>query len=195
MHKLATTFVLGYHGCDKTVADQLLAGKKFKPSRNRFDWLGHGAYFWEANPSRGLEYAKELMGRPKSKIRTPAVVGAVIDLGRCLDLSTSSGIAAVKKAYPAFVKSYKPTGEKLPKNKLGPDLLLRFLDCAVIQYLHYSSEEEGEPPFDTVKGIFVEGDRIYDGSGFHDKTHTQICVRDISCIKGVFRVPRDHLDA
>jgi hypothetical protein len=52
-------------------------GEAFKPSNNEYDWLGPGAYFWEANPIRGLEFA----GEPQRKsIREPFVVGAVIDL-------------------------------------------------------------------------------------------------------------------
>ena len=39
--------VIGYHGCDETVAEQLLDTGVFKPSTNAYDWLGHGIYFWE----------------------------------------------------------------------------------------------------------------------------------------------------
>jgi hypothetical protein len=48
-------------------------------------------------------------------------------------------------------------------------------------------------PFDTVRGVFIEGRRIYPDSGFFEKTHVQICVRNLACIKGVFRVPDDQL--
>ena len=51
-----------------------------------------------------------------------------------------------------------------------------------------SGEAKGDPPADTVKGIFVEGPPVYEGSGFHEKTHTQICVCNASRVKGVFRV-------
>lgn len=49
-------FVLGYHGCDRSVGEALLAGRKtFVGSKNEDDWLGHGVYFWENNPKRALE--------------------------------------------------------------------------------------------------------------------------------------------
>jgi len=42
--------VLGYHGCDAEFADSILSGetkiRDWKESRNRYDWLGHGVYFW-----------------------------------------------------------------------------------------------------------------------------------------------------
>ena len=53
MQRLSFGFVLGYHGCDQTTGESLLAGSPFKPSENDYDWLGPGIYFWEANPLRG----------------------------------------------------------------------------------------------------------------------------------------------
>ncbi len=41
-HKL----VLGFHGCDESVAQKLLsATPTFKLSKNYYDWLGNGMYF------------------------------------------------------------------------------------------------------------------------------------------------------
>lgn len=195
MHRLSTTFVLGYHGCDKRVAAKLLGGTKFKNSENEYDWLGSGAYFWEANPRRGLDFATELKVRPDGRIRSPDVVGAAIDLGFCLDLLTSTGIAAVKAAHADFVRMCKDAKIEPPENHRGDDLLLRNLDCAVINHLHEVRQRSGLQAFDTVRGVFLEGDRLYEKSGFREKTHIQICVRNHDCIKGVFRVPKSHLTA
>ena len=195
MHNLSTTFVLGYHGCDRRVALALLDGTaQFNTSQNEWDWLGSGIYFWEANPLRGLEFAQEQKAR--GKLSEPFVVGAVLDLGYCLDLTSSTGVAAVKAAYDNFVVVTNKAGKPIPRNRGGPDLLLRELDCAVINYLHEirASAEPPLQPFDSVKGVFLaEGGRIYEGSGFFNKTHIQICIRNPSCIKGVFRVPNEHL--
>jgi hypothetical protein len=76
----------------------------------------------------------------------------------------------------------------MPTNRGGSDLLLRDLDCAVLNYLHESRKEEGEIGFDTVRGVFIEGSSLYLGSGFFEKSHIQICVRRSRQIKGVFRV-------
>jgi hypothetical protein len=45
VHRLATSFILGYHGCDANVAKKLIDGKPFKKSENDYDWLGPGIYF------------------------------------------------------------------------------------------------------------------------------------------------------
>jgi hypothetical protein len=64
LHQLSSSFVLGYHGCDREVAESILANDdNFKHSKNDYDWLGSGTYFWEANPARGLEFAYELQKR------------------------------------------------------------------------------------------------------------------------------------
>jgi hypothetical protein len=195
LHSLSATFVLGYHGCDRRVGSALLDGTaQFTASQNEWDWLGSGIYFWEANPLRGVEFAREQKSR--GRLGEPFVVGAVLDLGFCLDLTSSTGVAAVKAAYEVFVEATSKAGEPMPRNRGGADALLRELDCAVINYLHHIRASVQPPlqPFDSVKGVFLsEGGPIYEGSGFFNKTHIQICIRDPSCIKGVFRVPEDHL--
>ena len=186
--------MLGYHGCDESVAERLLAGEPFQKSANDYDWLGPGIYFWEANPLRGLEFAAELQNAPwGSDITTPAVVGAVIDLGLCLDMTTVAGIRQVRAAHSSYISSYEKTGDAPPRNLLDEHYLRRPLDCAVFIQLHEIRENTAEQPVDTVRGVFVEGEPVYEGAGFREKTHIQICVCNISNIKGVFRVPEEQL--
>lgn len=175
------------------MAERLVAGEDFKKSTNAYDWLGPGIYFWESNPVRGIQFAEELRSsaRGRKRIRKPAVVGAAIDLGLCLDLTTAAGIAQLKIAYDKLVSISKKAKFELPRNH--PDGLRRNLDCAVIEMFHRIRREAGAAPVDTVRGIFIEGDRIYPTSGFFEKTHVQICVCNPHMIKGVFRVPDSQL--
>lgn len=194
MERLSTSLILGYHGCDRRVAEDLLLNKPFDPSKNDYDWLGSGIYFWEANPVRGLAWAKELSRRHPNAIHEPYVVGAVIDLGYCLDLISAKGIEFVKFGYQDFVEFIRDLGGKMPQNTGGHDLFLRHLDCAVVNHIHEVNKKANRPEFDTVRGVFLEGQPIYETSGFHEKTHIQICVRNPKNIKGVFRVPVDQLE-
>ena len=196
MHRLSSTFVLGYHGCDRDVGEALIAGTPFIASENDYDWLGPGVYFWEANPRRGLEFAQELQRWRRGKaneIKEPFVVGAAIELGFCLDLTTSTGIQAVAAMHKDFLNYCIKANVDVPLNAGGSDLVFRKLDCAVISHLHNVRKADGFQAFDTVKGVFIEGNRIYPESGFFEKTHIQLCVRSLTCIKGVFRVPQDQL--
>ena len=186
MHRLSSAFILGYHGCDERVGEKLLSGAPFQPSNNDYDWLGPGVYFWEANPQRGLEFAKETSARRGSGIKRPYVIGAVIDLGLCLDLTTAPGLEWVLTAHRSLVEVSKAADLPLPVN--SRDQLRRNLDCAVILRFHSIRKAQGLPPVDTVKGVFTEGAPLYEGSGFREKTHIQIAVRNPQCIKGVFRV-------
>jgi hypothetical protein len=43
-------------------------------------------------------------------------------------------------------------------------------------------------PYDTVYGVFEEGGSLFEGSGFREKTHAQIAVRNTEFILGYFRV-------
>ncbi|NOG73371.1 hypothetical protein [Roseicella sp. DB1501] len=198
LQSLHASFVLGFHGCDRHVGEALLSGAAFAPSENVYDWLGSGIYFWEANPLRGLEFAQELkvrrVGRPNA-IKDPFVVGAVIELGFCLDLTSSAGISAVKAAHTDFAAYMQTAGEPMPTNFLGDDLLKRSLDCAVVNHLHGVRTKLGRPAHDSVRGVFLEGGRIYETSGFFNKTHIQLCIRNPGCIKGVFRVAEELLSA
>jgi hypothetical protein len=193
LHRLSFGFVLGYHGCDKAIGESLLNGNPFAASDNDYDWLGPGIYFWEANPIRGLEFAKEAMKRRGSKIVEPFVIGAVIDLGACLDLTTAFGVQAVRRGYDSLKLSHEEAHTTLPKNT--PDKLRRPLDCAVVRRVHAISDKAKLPPFDTVRGVFTEGDPAYEGAAFNEKTHVQIAVCQPDCIKGVFRVPEQHLSS
>ena len=67
----------------------------------------------------------------------------------------------------------------LPENKTAKgELLIRRLDCAVINFVHERGNQQNELQFDSVRAAFMEGGSIYENSGFHSKTHIQLCVRD-----------------
>jgi len=101
-------------------------------------------------------------------------------------------LAEIKQSYEALRDAFVKAGKDLPINKnIGSngDLLLRHLDCAVIEYEHAINELAMVKSFDSVRGVFVEGNDLYPGSGIKEKNHIQICVRNPNCIKGYF-LPR-----
>lgn len=119
----------------------------------------------------------------------------MIDLGFCLDLTTSNGSQVVKAASEELLSMFQQAGMEPPVNRGGADMLRRHLDCAVINFLHVSRVEAGEAAFDTVRAMFPEGRELYANSGFKDKTHVQIAVRNQECIHGVFRVHPRYFSA
>jgi hypothetical protein len=181
--------VIGFHSCDKEVGLNVLNGRdELRPSNNPWDWLGAGIYFWEQNPGRALEYAIESSERKqfnKVPIATPFVLGAIIDLGNCLNLVEAASIQVLRTAYEELEKLMTEAGRKMPQNK-GNN---RALDCAVIQYIHQSNKRAGTPPFDTIRCAFPEGEEVYPGSAITTRLHIQLCVLNPACINGFF-LPR-----
>jgi hypothetical protein len=182
--------VLGYHGCGQRVAETIVLRKvDLHESKNDYDWLGHGIYFLEESQSRAQEWALEETGREGSELKLPAVLGAVIDFGNCLNLIDSDALSLVKRTYEYYLQICAEAGRE-PCENTGPEFRARFLDCAVLNLLHKSIEEEGAQPFDTVRGFFTEGEPLYEGAGLRARDHVQICVRNPECIIGCF-LPRE----
>ncbi len=106
-------------------------------------------------------------------------------------------------------ESYRLSDLPLPKNKDLPndehkDRILRELDCAAIEYMHARIEQtiqrniqtngfSNYRKFDSTRGVFTEGGPAFNGAGIFEKSHIQICVRNLNCIKGFF-LPRKEID-
>ena len=174
---LSHSLAIGYHGCDRNLAGRIVAGEtELKPSENAWDWLGHGIYFWEDSPARALRWAEAEAGRAASKINSPAVLGAVVDLGNCLNLADTEALSLVKHAHETYLEACVATGFS-PAENHGADLQIRRLDCAVIE---------------TARGFFLEARPLYPAAGFRELDHIQICVRSSKQIIGYF-LPRGNV--
>lgn len=186
MYANRNNILFAFHGCDEQIRNQLVSEKiSFNASHNSYDWLGYGWYFWENNYNRALEWAEQAKVHPqnnKQKITTPSVLGVVVNLGKCLDLTDSEYIKEIKPAYD-YLSSVETS---LPENKFG---FLRYLDCAVIEAVHTIRNDLGFSSYDSVRSTFWEGEEAYPGAGFRDKNHIQICIRNPNCIKALF-IPR-----
>jgi hypothetical protein len=167
--------VLGYHGCEPNFAEALIRGElsieEWQPSRNRYDWLGHGIYFWEFAPHRARSWGGK-----------GGVVGAVIHLGTCLDLTDVNYTKLLREEYKRVRRVRRARQLPMPRNR-GKR---RDLDCLIVNELVDSSEDDGVF-FQTVRCPFLEGRPAFPGSGILRESHVQIAVRDKSSILGVFR--------
>jgi hypothetical protein len=71
---------------------------------------------------------------------------------------------------------------------IAGELMLRLLDCAVVQSRHRDREEGGYAAFDTVRAAFPDGTPLYETAEFLERTHIQICVRHPVSVVGYFWV-------
>src|SRR5512144_1350571 len=112
--------VVGYHGCEVTFASKLLAGEvplsEWLPSNNSYDWLGSGIYFWEHAEARAVRWAKEKQRREGPGWR-PAVVGALIQLGVCLDFTDEKNTVLLADAWSDLSATLSAVGTALPGNQ------------------------------------------------------------------------------
>jgi len=182
---VSRSLVLAYHGTDATLAHEVSAGEKdLEVSPKEYDWLGTGLYFWEDSPQRARQWAEE-------HNKHPGVVGAIIDLGNCLNLIDSEHLGLVKAAHLEYMEICKTSGSPPLDNK-GKNLKARYLDRAVMETLHELRNRQDESPFDTVRAFFVEGSPLYETAGLRSLDHIQICVRNPKKIIGYF-LPRETM--
>lgn len=185
LYSKRSNLILGFHGCDKSILEDVINGGKLTTSMNDYDWLGNGVYFWENNSARALQWAQD------RKKKEPAVLGVIIDLGYCMDLIDSEFLKELRVAYDTLKDMMELASKNMPKNEGStPDKLLRKLDCAVIETACKINNDAGLPSYDSVRGVFWEGHELYPEAFFKEKNHIQICVRNPNCIKGYF-LPRD----
>src|SRR5579871_1507702 len=117
--------VIGYHGTSLGAARRIVQAG-FRPSRNDYDWLGSGIYFFEENRERARKWAIRMHGA-----RAAAVVGAVVDLGGALDLTQQTALTALRRTAKMVERAYHEFRMDLPRNKPGG---LRLFDRLLIDY-------------------------------------------------------------
>lgn len=196
MYSVLPNLVIAFHGCDTDTYEKVLhKHEDLLPSNNPYDWLGNGIYFWENSVARAQEWAELICERhnkkhPNDPPKKPAVIGAVICLGNCLNLTDYKSNEIMKKGYEILSYELSLNNKEMPQNrnvKGNEDLLYRDLDCAVIQRIHQYNREMNIRGFDSVRGIFLEGEPVYEGAGIKEKNHVQLCIVNPNCIKGYFK--------
>lgn len=185
--------VIGYHGCrtnaSRTFAEELFADptkiREWRSSENDYDWLGSRIYFWEDSPTRALKWSEE-------SGTSPVVIGALIDLGRCFDLTDPDHMDHLGSVYKTVAEKYRDQKRQLPTNR-GRAFGLRDLDCPIVNEAMKMSDQsfgdvDHELYFQSVRCPFEEGEAAFPGGMIRTLTHIQIAIRNWRCIRAVFRV-------
>ena len=174
---------IGFHGTSVERAGRILAGG-FQPSRNDYDWLGDGAYFFQDSPSRAWQWARDRFGAHA------AVLGAEIDLTDCLDLLAVRWRRILAVAHEGYVRQLVISGTTPPRQTAGAHRL----DRVVINYAADLLAEDGVM-VRSVRAAFEEGPPIYDGSALRTHSHVQIAVRDMAAIHRIWLLSGGDWDA
>ena len=128
--------------------------------------------------------------RKGSHLKEPAVLGAIIQLGNCFDLLDISYTLLLAGFANELIAKLKEEGRSLPENQStgGSDFdwLRRDRDCFVLNATIPHIEAEHDTHYDSVRGVFQEGEQTFEGAGIKLKSHIQIAVRDPRAIIGYF---------
>jgi hypothetical protein len=163
---------IGYHGTSRGAALVVLRDG-FRVSRNAYDWLGDGVYFFQEAPHRAREWAAQRYGRDGVVIRS------VIRLDDCLDLLDIQSNAILEAAYTSIVELSLQSGAPLPRQTAGAHRL----DRVVVNYAVTLFARQGGMTVRVVRGVFAEGVPVFPGSAILNRAHVQIAVRDTSLIE------------
>jgi hypothetical protein len=176
--------VVAFHGTTVSEAERLVDGQSFRPSSKSYEWLGTGVYFWEYASKQAWWWAKEV-----KKYKEPAVVGAMIRLGNCLDLLDPENVRSLRRTYDAILPTWRAQNATIPRNVLAK----KGMDCAIVNYV-YADSDTTATKIETSRGVFVptkSAKRVWPGSWIYDEAHIQVCVREQSNILAVWHVRPD----
>lgn len=165
----------GFHGTSAEAAQRILASG-FEISRNEYDWLGDGAYFFQDAPARALEWARQRFGDDA------AVIGAEINLNDCVDLLDIPWERLIVRAYERYIARVVQSGAPAPRQTSGAHRL----DRNVINYFVRGAAANGMT-VRSVRAVFPEGEPMFPGSALLSRAHVQIAVRDHLAVTRMWR--------
>ena len=143
-----------YHGTNIENARQIKE-EGFQPSKGDHQFLGRGVYFFRKSQWHAEDWARR-------RFDAIAILQAMVQLGRCLDLDRPKHRRLLEKTY-----------RKLEERGHGDAS-----DAAVINFLATHICE-----IDTVTATYIqpkygEHGRVFEGSRFYDFVQSLLCVRD-----------------
>jgi hypothetical protein len=174
---------IGFHGTSTEAARRILSGG-FEISRNEYDWLGDGAYFFQDAPVRAMEWARERFGKEA------AVIGAEIDLADCIDLLDIPWEQAIVRTFQRYLGHLTRSGIPIPRQSQGAHRL----DRGVLNYLVDGLAHDGRK-IRSVRAVFPEGEPMYPRSALLTRAHVQIGVRDLTAIVRTWRQEQEDAHA
>jgi hypothetical protein len=172
--------ILGYHGTSNAAAEQILQ-HGYQPSRNEYDWLGDGIYFWQDAPLRAWEWADKVHGLEGT------VLVSSISLSDCMDFLDIKWSHFLSELYDSFLTQWKRSGLPLPSQERK----MHRLDRAVINYA-CGVLEEADIEIRSVRSAFREGKPVYPDSAICHRSHVQIAVRDSRAILETRKLERNY---
>jgi len=171
--------VLGYHGTSATRAQQIMH-EGFRISRNDWDWLGEGVYFWQDAPLRALEWARTWPGAKGGGGR--AVIRARLRLAGCMDLLDNDWNELLRQGAATFAEALAQDGRQTPSN--NKPYGCNRLDRAYFDFI-VGRLRRGSVLIRSIRTAVTEGAPVQSDSPICFDSHVQIAIRDPSLISDI----------
>jgi hypothetical protein len=184
-----------YHGTTVELAKRIFDQRKFKVSRNTYDWLGPGVYFYQDSPLKALAWAQRYAVEECAKGTAAAVIAVDIDLSSSFDIFRPENheilveVHRQTKANPTElqnVKQHRPVlrredGERFHlfnSQPLGHDRLMgnNFVDAKTVSRAIQIVTDKRQVAYNCARYFFWEGKELYSGSYFFDHSNLQLCI-------------------
>lgn len=173
----------GYHATELAVAHSaVVADIRLGRTDNEREWLGEGIYLWLDHPAAAIIWA--MIGKTDGRLKKPAILRYDVNVRLCLDVNDTNSHAEIRLAFNYLEHLHLGLGKPLPTNDKirGGIPINRFLDSAVINTVDYLRRANKLSKYDSVMGMFEDGQPIFPGSAIKDKTHRQIAIRNADCL-------------
>ncbi|HEV3051629.1 MAG TPA: hypothetical protein VGX50_15090, partial [Longimicrobium sp.] len=165
-------------------AAQRILSSGFRISRNEYDWLGDGVYFFQDAPLRAWKWARQRFGEQA------AVVGAEIDLSGCVGLLNIPWEHVIVRTFERYIEHLTHARLPIPRQTRGAHRL----DRGVINYLVDGLARDGMR-VRSLRAVFPEGEPMYPDSALLTRAHVQIAVRDRTAIVRTWREEEEAVHA
>lgn len=175
--------LVGFHTTEFDVADSVVNKNiRIDGNRDEKEWLGKGVYVWPDSVEMALAWVR--IGVANKWLKSPAIIKYDIDPGLCLDVNNEKNYAELREAYNYLKDAHSKLNSDMPVNEriLNGVPINRFLDCFVIETVDFLRRVKKLPRYDTVKGMFEDGQPVFPGAAVKDKTHIQMAVRNHNCL-------------
>ncbi len=155
---------IGFHATSRSKVESILENG-FAPSRNGYDWLGDGAYFWENDLDRAAHWARRHFRSER------AVIGVLLRLTGCMDLQTQRNywLKTLQAEYIEIRNLHRRKRIKLPRQTQGANRL----DCLVFNSAIEHMAERGIL-VQSVREMFIEGKPAWWRSAIRTQSHIQV---------------------
>lgn len=172
---LSEYFAYGYHATSRPAANEIIRSG-FVASRNDYDWIGCGVYFFQDAPMYARDWCTNYRRTERVGLEDCVVLRCEVRYRDWIDLCDSAWMSQLRG-----MADLVPAGITQDPFLSGASATRHWFDYQLIELTVDALEQKGVS-VRAVRSPFLEGMPVAANSHFHDCQHVQIAVRDTSIL-------------